>query len=91
MVVSPDGVGKITVQHEENTPVSELKSRFRRLGSSVFGRDKNAGKGSPTNSEENLIKQSISSIFSKKPPKHSSTNSGDIKFSSSVDNDWTIV
>nr|GMC72446.1 rab3 GTPase-activating protein catalytic subunit [Ipomoea batatas] len=38
MVVSPDGVGKITVQHEENTPVSELKSRFRRLGSSTLGK-----------------------------------------------------
>lgn len=91
MVLSPDEVSKITVQHEENTPVSELKSRFKRLGSVFGSKDKNAGKASQTNSEENLIKQSISSIFSKKPPKPSSTTPADNKLSSSVENDWTIV
>ncbi|CAH9107703.1 unnamed protein product [Cuscuta epithymum] len=93
MVHSPDEVVKMTVQCGENTPpVNELKSRFKRL-SSIFGSNKDkksAGKPSPTNQEENLIKQSLSSIFSKKPPKPGNLSPIDT-LSSSVENDWTIV
>lgn len=73
MVVNPDEFIKLAKQQQqEDTPTSgELKARFRRL-SFTFGNKH--GKTPPkdpkfTEENPNPLRQSISSIFSKKPPK----------------------
>lgn len=100
MVLSPNEFIRLTKnQQTEDTPASssELKARFRRL-SFVFGnKDKsnnnnntnNNGKTPPKNTEENHnnpLRQSITSIFSKKPPKP-----GGASPVTSIQNDWIDV
>ncbi|CAH1429669.1 unnamed protein product [Lactuca virosa] len=101
MVLSPDEFIRLTKnQQTEDTPATsgELKARFKRL-SFVFGnKDKsnnnnnnnnNNGKTPPKNTEENHnnpLRQSITSIFSKKPPKP-----GGASPVTSIQNDWIDV
>ncbi|KAI3688523.1 hypothetical protein L2E82_46151 [Cichorium intybus] len=70
MVLNPDEFIRLTKhQQPEDTPTSgEQKGRFRRL-SFVFGNKDKTPPKHPKNVEENPLRQSISSIFSKKPPK----------------------
>lgn len=94
MVLNPDEFIRLNQQqpHEDNNASAgassgEQKGRFRRL-SLVFGnKDKINGKTPPKDpksiEENNPLRQSISSIFSKKPPKASPVPS--------IQNDWIDV
>lgn len=92
MVLNPDEFIRLTKhQQGDDTPIAgELKARFRRL-SFVFGnKDKSAGKTppkEPKNVEENPLRQSLSSMFSKKPPRAGSASPSE----KPVQNDWIDV
>lgn len=95
MLSNPDEVIKIMQQQppEETTPSGEHISRFKRLSLIFGGKDRHSGKPPPKDlksSEDNPTRQSFSSIFSKKPPKHGSASPGD-KPVCSIQNDWTVI
>lgn len=88
MLINPDEVLKYTRQPEESTPPGEQKGRFKRLSLIFGGKDRHSGKQSPKalkNSDDNLTRQSFSSIFSKKPPKPGNASPR------SFENDSTII
>ncbi|GFZ21990.1 hypothetical protein Acr_29g0011520 [Actinidia rufa] len=72
MLLKPEEVLKIIKQPEETTPTSETRSRFKRLGVIFGNKDRHLGKSASKdhkNYEDNPMRQSFSSIFSKKPPR----------------------
>ncbi|KAI8552852.1 hypothetical protein RHMOL_Rhmol06G0300100 [Rhododendron molle] len=95
MLLKPGEVLKIIKQPEEaTTPAGEPRHRFKRL-SLIFGNrhkhsvNKSAWKDQK-NSEDNTMRQSFSSMFSKKPPRPDAPSPGE-KPVCSLENDWTIV
>ncbi|GER54901.1 Rab3 GTPase-activating protein catalytic subunit [Striga asiatica] len=96
MVLNQDEAIKITVQPEEISPADEMKNRFKKLSLIFGGKNKSSSKAVPSkslkdsNTEDSPVRQPLSSIFSKKPPKPIASPS-DNKTCGSVDNDWTIV
>lgn len=93
MVLNPDEFIRLTKhQHGDDTPsCGEQKGRFRRL-SFVFGnKDKNkTPPKDPKNAEENPLRQSFSSMFSKKPSRAGSASPAE-KPVSSIQSDWIDV
>lgn len=95
MVLNPDEFIRRTKhqQPDDNPTAFEQKGRFRRL-SFVFGnKDKSLGKTPPKdtkNVEENPLRQSFSSMFSKKPPRAGSASPAE-KPVSSLQDDWVDV
>lgn len=87
MILNPDELIRNTVQ-PDSSPAEEFKNRFKKLSTIFGGKDRQPGK--PANVDDNQTRQSFSSIFSKKPPKHGNASPAD-KAASSVENDWTIV
>ncbi|KAK9080668.1 hypothetical protein SSX86_000426 [Deinandra increscens subsp. villosa] len=95
MVLNPDEFIRLTKQ--DDTPTSsEQKGRFRKL-SVMFGntKDKNQGKTPPKDpknveEKENPLRQSLTSLFSKKPPRAGSASPAE-KPVSSIENDWIDV
>ncbi|XP_059662466.1 uncharacterized protein LOC132308409 [Cornus florida] len=93
MFLNPDEVLKILKQPEESTPAGEPKRRFRRLSLFFGGKNRHSGKPvsrNQNNSEENSIRPSFSSIFSKKPPKPDVAYPKE-KPSCPDEYDWTVV
>ncbi|KAI7729952.1 hypothetical protein M8C21_031311 [Ambrosia artemisiifolia] len=91
MVLNPDEFIRLT-KHDDTATAGEQKGRFRRL-SLVFGnKDKSHGKTPPKDpkSEENPLRQSLTSMFSKKPPKAGNASPAE-KPVSSIQNDWIDV
>ncbi|KAI3820519.1 hypothetical protein L1987_08067 [Smallanthus sonchifolius] len=92
MVLNPDELIRLT-KHDDTPTTGEQKSRFRRL-SFVFGnKDKSHGKTPPKDPkhvEENPLRQSLTSMFSKKPPKAGNASPAE-KPVSSIQNDWIDV
>ncbi|XP_052178850.1 uncharacterized protein LOC127792412 [Diospyros lotus] len=96
MLLKPEEVMKMGNQPGETTPTaSEPRRRFKKL-SAIFG---NSGKPSKEQKYEDTTttttitappRESISSIFSKKPPRPDALSAAD-KPVSSVDNGWTVV
>ncbi|XP_024976539.1 rab3 GTPase-activating protein catalytic subunit isoform X1 [Cynara cardunculus var. scolymus] len=86
MVLNPDEFIRLTKQQQpdEGSTGGEQKGRFRRL-SFVFG--KTPPKDPKNHVDENPLRQSFSSMFSKKPPKAGSASSAE----KSVQNDWIDV
>ncbi|KAF5807449.1 putative Rab3 GTPase-activating protein catalytic subunit [Helianthus annuus] len=92
MVLNPDEFIRLT-KHDDTATTGEQKGRFRRL-SLVFGnKDKSHGKTPPKDPksvEENPLRQSLTSLFSKKPPKAGNASPAE-KPVSSIQNDWIDV
>ncbi|XP_057486416.1 uncharacterized protein LOC130772543 isoform X1 [Actinidia eriantha] len=93
MLLKPEEVLKIIKQPEETTPTSETRSRFKRLGVIFGNKDRHLGKSASKdqkNYEDNPVRQSFSSIFSKKPPRPDAPSPGE-KPICSLENNWTVV
>ncbi|KAI3686217.1 hypothetical protein L1987_79891 [Smallanthus sonchifolius] len=92
MVLNPDELIRLT-KHDDTPTTGEQKSRFRRLGFVFGNKDKNHGKTPPKDPkhvEENPLRQSLTSMFSKKPPKAGNASPAE-KPVSSIQNDWIDV
>ncbi|KAD4386032.1 hypothetical protein E3N88_26201 [Mikania micrantha] len=93
MVLNPDEFIRFT-KHDDTSTTGEQKGRFRRL-SFVFGnKDKSHAKTPPKDPksvDENPLRQSLTSMFSKKPPKAGNASPAEKPPVASIQNDWIDV
>ncbi|XP_076927727.1 uncharacterized protein LOC143591395 [Bidens hawaiensis] len=91
MVLNPDEFMRLT-KHDDTPTPGEQRGRFRRLSFPFGNKDKSHGKTPPKDpkSEENPLRQSLTSMFSKKPPKAGNASPAE-KPVSSIQNDWIDV
>ncbi|KAK1407020.1 hypothetical protein QVD17_38630 [Tagetes erecta] len=92
MVLNPDEFIRLS-KHDDTPTSGELKGRFKRLSFGFGNKDKIHGKTPPKDPkhvEENPLRQSLTSMFSKKPPKAGNASPAE-KPASSIQDDWIDV